>query len=156
MLLLALLLSAPPSGLVREDAFALPQPAEVMATITAGCAGCSWGAKGREAAVLVLEGRTRRRARYHRTTPGTARQARRVRLGRWRWAALAFCSAVVGLFLAVPLAVLVYWSARGFALGRGIDIAWQAALNSVLASGLAAGAAVLAAFNASWQARLSR
>jgi hypothetical protein len=54
-LLLALLLSAPPSGLVREEAFALPQPAEVMATITAGCSGCSWGARGREAAVLVLE-----------------------------------------------------------------------------------------------------
>ena len=97
------------------------------------------------AVVLVLEGRTRRRARYHRTTPGTARQSRRVRLGRWRWPALAFCSAVVGLFLAVPLAVLVYWSARAVTLGRGIDIAWQAALNSVLASGLAAGAAVLAA-----------
>ncbi len=97
------------------------------------------------AVVLILEARTRKRARYHRTTPGTARQARRVRLGRWRWPALAFCGAVVGLFLAVPLAVLVYWSARSVEMGRGIDLAWQAAFNSVLASGLAAGAAVLAA-----------
>ena len=47
-----------------------------------------------------------------------ARHARRVALGRWRWPALAFCGAVVGLFLAVPVAVLVYWSARAVELGR--------------------------------------
>ncbi len=97
------------------------------------------------AAVLAMEGRTRKRARYHRTTPGAVRQARRVALGRWRWPALAFCGAVVGLFLAVPLAVLVYWSARAVELGRGPEIAWHAALNSLLASGLAAIVAVLAA-----------
>jgi hypothetical protein len=52
---LALLLSARLSDTVSEEAFTLQQPAEVMATITAGCSGCSWGAKGREAAILVLE-----------------------------------------------------------------------------------------------------
>ena len=97
------------------------------------------------AVVLALEGRTRRRARFHRTTPGTARQARRVALGRWRWPALAFCTAVVGLFLAVPLAVLVYWTARAIELGDDVEIAWHAAGNSLLSSGLAAIVAVLAA-----------
>ena len=66
------------------------------------------------ALVLVGEGWTRRRARYYRTTPGAARAARRVALGPWRWPSLAFCGAVAALFLALPIAVLVYWSrARG-------------------------------------------
>ena len=108
------------------------------------------------AAVLIVEGRTRKRARYHRTAPGTARQAQRVPLGRWRWPALAFCSAVVGLFLAVPLAVLVYWSVRAIDLGHGIEVAWQAALNSVLASGLAAVVAVLAALPVAYLAERYR
>jgi iron(III) transport system permease protein len=108
------------------------------------------------AAVLAMEGRTKKRARYHRTTPGVARQARRVALGRWRWPALAFCGAVVSLFLAVPLAVLVYWSARAVELGRGVEIAWHAALNSVLASGLAAITAVLAALPVAYLAERYR
>ncbi len=57
MLLLAVLLltagSAP--DLLGEESFVLAEPAEVVATLTAGCGGCSWGVKGREAAVLVLE-----------------------------------------------------------------------------------------------------
>ncbi len=108
------------------------------------------------AAVLAMEGRTRKRARYHRTTPGAARQARRVALGRWRWPALAFCGAVVGLFLAVPLAVLIYWSARAVELGRGSEIPWHAALNSLLASGLAAIVAVLAALPVAYLAERYR
>jgi iron(III) transport system permease protein len=108
------------------------------------------------AAVVLVEARTRRRARYHRTTPGAARQPRRVKLGRWRWPALAFCTAVVGLFLVVPLAVLVYWSARAVELGRGIEIAWQAALNSLLASSLAALVAVLAALPVAYLAERYR
>jgi iron(III) transport system permease protein len=108
------------------------------------------------AAVLVMEGWTRRRARYYRTAPGAARQARRIRLGRWRWPALAFCGAVAGVFLAVPLAVLVYWSARAVELGRGIELAWEAALNSVLASGLAAVLAVLAALPVAYLAERRR
>ena len=30
-----------------------------------------------------------------------------VRLGRWRWPALGFCTAVLGIFLVLPLGVLV-------------------------------------------------
>ena len=52
---LALLLLRRLSRYRERGAFPLQQPAEVMATITAGCAGCSWAARGREAAILVLE-----------------------------------------------------------------------------------------------------
>jgi hypothetical protein len=53
--LLALLPSVSASGTLREEALDLQQPAEVVATLSAGCTGCSWAAPGREAAVLVLE-----------------------------------------------------------------------------------------------------
>ncbi|HYK07260.1 MAG TPA: iron ABC transporter permease [Gaiellaceae bacterium] len=92
------------------------------------------------ALVLWLESRWRRRV--SRSGPGTARQARPQRLGRWRWPALAYCSAVVGAFLAVPATVLVYWLARG--LDRA-EMPWREAANSMTASSLAALAAVVAA-----------
>jgi iron(III) transport system permease protein len=106
--------------------------------------------------LLVLEGRTRRGARYHRSTPGATRPPPRVPLGRWRAPALAFCTAVVGLFLAVPLAVLCYWSARSVELGRGLEIAWEAALRSLAASGLAAAVAVVAVLPVAYLAERRR
>jgi iron(III) transport system permease protein len=99
---------------------------------------------GLTAVVLLLEARSRRRGAYHRSSPGAARPAKLVRLGRWRWAALAFCTAVVGLFLVVPVAVLAYWAARAVPLGHGIDVAWRPALNSLVVSALAAGAGLAA------------
>ncbi|HSO01165.1 MAG TPA: iron ABC transporter permease, partial [Gaiellaceae bacterium] len=92
------------------------------------------------ALVLVLESRWRRRV--SRTGPGTARQPRPHRLGRWRWPAVAYCATVVGAFLAVPAAVLVYWLARG--IDRA-EVPWREALNSMTASGLAAVVAAVAA-----------
>jgi hypothetical protein len=50
--LLAFLLSAPPP--LHEHAFHLDREAEAVATVTASCERCDWGAKGREAAVLTL------------------------------------------------------------------------------------------------------
>jgi hypothetical protein len=47
--------AASSSPLLREEAFTLDAAGEAVATITAGCARCSWEARGREAAVLVLE-----------------------------------------------------------------------------------------------------
>jgi iron(III) transport system permease protein len=95
--------------------------------------------------ILVLEARARGRAAYHRPSPGAARIAGRVELGPWRWPALAFCASIVGLALALPLAVIGYWLARAVSLGEPFRPVWEAALNSVLASALAAGAAVVAA-----------
>jgi iron(III) transport system permease protein len=94
--------------------------------------------------VLVLEARARGRV-YHRPSPGAARAAGRTELGGWRWPALAFCASIVGLALALPLAVIGYWLARAVSLGEPFRPVWEAALNSVLASALAAAAAVAAA-----------
>jgi iron(III) transport system permease protein len=102
------------------------------------------------AVVLLLESRSRRgEAAYHRVSPGTARRVPPVALGRWRWPAVAFCTAVVGLFLAIPVAVLVYWWARSVSLGRGLELSWEPALNSLAVSALAAAAAVVAVLPAS-------
>ena len=66
--------------------------------------------------LLVLEERSRRGVRA--SAPARP-AAEAIPLGRWRWPAFAFCAAVVGFFLVVPLAVLVYWSARAVELGYG-------------------------------------
>ncbi|MGH3022494.1 MAG: ABC transporter permease, partial [Gaiellaceae bacterium] len=97
------------------------------------------------AIVLLLEAYSRGRARYHRPSPGAARAAQRVRLGRWRWPAVALCAGVVGFALLLPLAVIGYWLERAISLERDFSEVWSAALSSVLVSGLAAGAAVAAA-----------
>ena len=97
------------------------------------------------AVVLVAEMRTRRGARYYRASPGAARRPVPVRLGRWRWPALTFCTLVVGAFLAVPGVVLGYWLEHGVAGDSPLEIPSQQALNSLGASGLAAVVAVAAA-----------
>ena len=95
-------------------------------------------------AVLLVEGRTRGRGRYHGSA--AARPAATVGLGRWRWPALLFCGGVVLLALAAPVGVLVFWLVRGLAEGEPLRPLWTAAWSSVYASGLAAGVTVLAAF----------
>jgi iron(III) transport system permease protein len=96
------------------------------------------------ALVLVLESRFRRRARYHRSSPGAARAAAPVALGRWRWLALLFCSLVVAAFLVLPVGVLLYWSWGAAPLHRPLELPWDQALNSLLASAIAAGIAAVA------------
>jgi iron(III) transport system permease protein len=95
--------------------------------------------------ILWLESRTRGPAALYRSAPGVARAPRVVPLGRWRWPALAFCATVSLLALALPLAVLVYWSLRSVSG----DVVWSAiasaAGHSLLASGLAALVAALCA-----------
>jgi iron(III) transport system permease protein len=95
-------------------------------------------------AVLLVEGRTRGRGRYHGSA--AARPPATVTLGRWRWPALLLCGGVVVLALAAPVAVLVFWLARGLAEGEPLRPLWTAAWSSVYASGLASGVTVLAAF----------
>lgn len=94
---------------------------------------------------LVVEYRVRRQGRIYRTSPGTQRPTPVLALGRWKAPALAFCAAVVGLFLVLPAGVLGSWLARGIANERELDAPWAEAVHSLTASGLAAVAAVLAA-----------
>ncbi|MEW6635861.1 MAG: iron ABC transporter permease [Actinomycetota bacterium] len=97
------------------------------------------------AGILVLEGRTRGRAGYHRSAAGAARRASTVPLGRWRWPALAYCGTLVTLALAAPVGVLAFWLVRGLLQGESLRPLWAAAWNSVYASGLAAAVTALAA-----------
>ncbi|MBI4336877.1 MAG: iron ABC transporter permease [Chloroflexi bacterium] len=97
------------------------------------------------AALLVLEARTRGKARYHRSTVGVLRPPRTVALGHWRWPALGFCALLVSAALLMPVAVLAYWLARGLAAGEPLRLVWQAAANSLYVSALAALATVAAA-----------
>ena len=95
--------------------------------------------------LLWLESRARKPGALYRSAPGSARPARVVALGRWRWPALAFCGAVALLALAIPVAVLVYWSLQSFAGSVDWSDVAAAAGNSLLASGLAAAIAAACA-----------
>jgi iron(III) transport system permease protein len=106
--------------------------------------------------VLVGESRVRRRARYHRVTPGVSRTPSITPLGRWRWPAFAYCALVVGVFLALPVGVLAHWAWQGVSLGRPVELAWQAAVNSALVSLVAAAVAAAAAFPLAFLAQRHR
>ena len=96
-------------------------------------------------AVLLLESRSRGRMRYYRSGSGASRRAGITRLGRWRWPAAGFCGIVAALALALPMAILGYWLARGIAAGESLSPLWTEARNSLYGSVLAAlVAAVLA------------
>ncbi|MGH3109345.1 MAG: ABC transporter permease [Gaiellaceae bacterium] len=110
-------------------------PAATLALVLVGLTGIA----------LVAEYRIRQRGRLYRAGPGTKRPLQVVPLGRWTVPALAFCSAVVGLFLVLPAGVLAYWLSRGIANERELEIPWASAGHSLVASGIAAAAAVLAA-----------
>jgi iron(III) transport system permease protein len=94
------------------------------------------------AVVVLLASRWRLRGAIYRSTPGAGRSAQLVRLAHWRWPALAFCTGVVGLFLALPLGVLVWWSVRADPITGRAGVAWDAALNSAVTAGIAAVVAV--------------
>jgi iron(III) transport system permease protein len=105
-------------------------------------------------ALLVLEVRLRGSAGLHRLGAGSARRAKPVALGRWRWPALAYSGLVVGLALGLPLVVLVGWLAREL-LGGGDPFAglaivsahslWVGALTAAAATAAALPVALLAA-----------
>lgn len=95
--------------------------------------------------ILVLERRTRGKARFYRSSAGTPQRARLIRLERWKWPALIYCGAVIVVALLIPIGTLIYWSVRGVGSGAVNPSIWTAAGNSALASGLAGFAAVAAA-----------
>lgn len=97
------------------------------------------------AAIVILEGRTRGRARYHSLGRGAPRTPQVVALGRWRWPAVAFVAAVIGLALGVPALTLGRWITRGVQQGEGLTRTWRAAAGSVAASALGAGVTAAAA-----------
>jgi iron(III) transport system permease protein len=95
---------------------------------------------GLSLAVGLAEARLRRRVGL-RTGRAASRPGAPVPLGAWRWPAVAFCAAVVGLALAVPVATIAFWLARGVAQGEAL---LEFGPGLVETAGVALGAAVLA------------
>jgi iron(III) transport system permease protein len=105
-------------------------------------------------AVVLVASRFRLRGAIYRSTPGAGRAGEVVRLGNWRWPALAFCTAVVGLFLVVPVGVLAWWSVSADPITGRAGVAWSAALGSATmatASAVVAALVVLPAAVLAWR-----
>jgi iron(III) transport system permease protein len=88
--------------------------------------------------LLAVQARLTGSRALHRAGPGTQRPPREVQLGRWRWPAVAFCSIIVLVALAVPVGVLIYWATKGISSGIAFDSTIVNAGNSLLAAGAAA------------------
>jgi len=97
-------------------------------------------------ALVSLEVWTRGRRRYDAVRANGFSEAPPIRLGAWRWPALAFVTGVLAFALALPATVLGYWLIRGLAAGEAVNGIWDAARDTLLGAGLAAAAAALAAF----------
>jgi iron(III) transport system permease protein len=123
---------------VRYESLLARDAAALLALVLAGLS----------AALVALGSLRRVRGVVHRSAPGAGRRAAQVRLGRWRWPALAFCAGSIGLFLVLPLAALAWWSIRADPITGRAPIPWGAAVNSGAMAGVAALVAALAALPA--------
>ncbi|MDQ3692096.1 MAG: iron ABC transporter permease [Chloroflexota bacterium] len=63
-------------------------------------------------ALLIVETRIRGRATLYRVSSGSARSAKPVGLGHWKYPAVGFCATIVALALGLPLVVLGFWLGR--------------------------------------------
>ncbi|MDX1664033.1 MAG: iron ABC transporter permease [Candidatus Promineifilaceae bacterium] len=72
--------------------------------------------------ILLLEQRSRGRARYARLSVGAARRQQPVALGRWKLPALAFTAATVSAALLMPVGGLLYWFVRGWRGQSGVHL----------------------------------
>jgi iron(III) transport system permease protein len=95
--------------------------------------------------ILIFEHRLRGKARYYRSSSGTVRPVSPVKLGKWRWPALIFCSLIVLLGLITPLIVISFWLVRGVAAGEALQLRMDVIFNSLVGSGSAGVVAMLAA-----------
>lgn len=86
------------------------------------------------AAILYMEFRTRGRASYARDSVGAPRKPRMLALGRWRWPALSFVSAVVGVALLLPASGLLCWLVCGLQETAAMTSLWSTAWNSLSVS----------------------
>ena len=112
-------------------------------------------------ALLWAEQQARGRMRVSRASGSSSRPLPTIRLGHWRWPALAFIGLVTLLALVLPLGVMLKWLLQGIENGETWRPLWGAALNSLGAAGLAAAVTVLAALPiavlaARYPGRLSR
>lgn len=112
-------------------------------------------------ALIYMEHRAAAQGRNYRIGTGARRQLKTIRLGRWRWPALAFCGALVSIGVLVPMGVLLAWLfGRVRAESLPVDMS-ELTLNTVGVSGMAAvvvafAAVPLALLAARSNTRLSR
>ncbi|WP_336359297.1 ABC transporter permease [Haladaptatus sp. ZSTT2] len=94
--------------------------------------------------ILAIESRVRGSDTI--STQGTSTRGAEVRLGAWKWPALALCLGVAGLALIVPVGILTAWLIRGGSESAAASLAfqWEYAFNSVGVSAVAALVAGLA------------
>ena len=96
------------------------------------------------AAILVAERKARGRARYS-AVRSSARPPRQLHLGRWKWVAIAFCTAIVLLAFVLPMTVVIWWFVRDLAAGGEARLTWVAAAGSIGVSAVGAMIATVAA-----------
>ena len=96
-------------------------------------------------ALVWAEARVRRRRAALQVPHGARRVARIVCLGRWRWAAVAFCATVVGMALLLPAATITYWLARGLGQGEPLRLLADPIRDSLVAGAAAAAVAIILA-----------
>ena len=95
--------------------------------------------------LLILQSRMRQGGRLYRIGSGASRELTTVSLGKWKYPALVFCSAVVFVGVAIPLLVLFKWSA-GLTLSNPIEVALSEMIsNTVSVSAISALVASMAA-----------
>jgi iron(III) transport system permease protein len=90
--------------------------------------------------LVWVEGRVRRRAAQN-VAQGRRRVPRVVRLGRWRWPAMALAAGVATLSLGIPIATIALWLVNGISRGLEIPVGLEALRDSLI---LGVGAAILA------------
>lgn len=83
---------------------------------------------------LVLEHRARGGRASYRLGPGSGRASRPIALGRWMPAALGVSSVVIGVFVVIPITVLVFWFMRAATQDQRFEVPWGAAANSLFAA----------------------
>jgi iron(III) transport system permease protein len=94
-------------------------------------------------AVVIGESMLRGKGRYHASSVRTPPAV--VKLGKWKWPAVAYCGSVVVLSLVLPISVIAYWLVRAVSDERTAWLTREAMWNSLSASGIAAIVAVAAA-----------
>ena len=99
-------------------------------------------------ALLAADGLTRNRSRYH--AQGQRRVPKQLRLGGWRWPAIAVCLVPLVLGVVVPVGVLVYWLAAGLLQGARVALPFEVFVNTAQVAGASAVVAVLASMPLAW------
>jgi iron(III) transport system permease protein len=83
--------------------------------------------------LLWANSRFRNARAVHRLGPGPSRPPQPIPLGRWRWPALGFCSALVLIALVIPVAILIYWATKGIYSGSmSTSLAIGLSINSLM------------------------